>query len=116
MFPQEVSLQQICMRKFAHLSSKRLQTPEQKGAPTAIYRTCVILSNHHPNQTARHSFSGFFQFRLANHRFRLANPTNIANANPDSPTSVRIGSRWSKDYGKDACCPRCCSTSSSRPY
>ena len=22
--------------------------------------------------------------------------------------SVRIGSRWSKDYGKDTCCPRCC--------
>ena len=29
--------------------------------------------------------------------------------------SVRIGSKWSKDYGKDACCPRCCSTSSSQP-
>ena len=26
--------------------------------------------------------------------------------------SVRIGSRWSKDYGSDACYPRCCSTSS----
>ena len=24
--------------------------------------------------------------------------------------SVRIGLRWSKDYGKDVCCPRCCST------
>ena len=22
---------------------------------------------------------------------------------------------WSKDYGKDACCPRCCSASSSQP-
>ena len=28
----------------------------------------------------------FFKFRLANHQFRLANPTNIANANPDPPT------------------------------
>ena len=28
--------------------------------------------------------------------------------------SVRIGLRWSKDYGKDACYPRCCSTSSSQ--
>ena len=29
--------------------------------------------------------------------------------------SVRIGSRWSKDYVKDACYPRCCSTSSLQP-
>ena len=29
--------------------------------------------------------------------------------------SVWIGVRWSKDYGKDACYPRCCSTSSSQP-
>ena len=26
-----------------------------------------------------------------------------------------IGLRWSKDYGKDACYPRCCSTSSLQP-
>ena len=26
--------------------------------------------------------------------------------------SVRIGSRWGKDYGKDACYPHCCLTSS----
>ena len=44
-----------------------------------IYHTWVILPNHHPSQTARHSFSVFFQFRLAN-------PTNIANANPDPST------------------------------
>ena len=25
------------------------------------------------------------------------------------------GMRWSKDYGKDSCYPRCCSTSSSQP-
>ena len=31
-------------------------------------------------------FWGFFQFRLANHQFGLANPTNIANPNPDPPT------------------------------
>ena len=30
----------------------------------------VILPNHHPSQTARHSFSGVFQLRLANHHFR----------------------------------------------
>ena len=29
--------------------------------------------------------------------------------------SVRIGSRWSKDYGKDVCYPRYCSISSSQP-
>ena len=29
--------------------------------------------------------------------------------------SVQIGSKWSKDYGKDACYPRCCSISSSQP-
>ena len=44
-----------------------------------IYHTLVILSNHHPSQTAKHSFSAFVQFRLAN-------PTNIANANPDPST------------------------------
>ena len=27
-----------------------------------------------------------------------------------------MGSRWSKDYGKDACYPRCCSSSFSQPY
>ena len=29
--------------------------------------------------------------------------------------SVRIGSKWSKDYGKDTCYPRRCSASSSQP-
>ena len=35
-------------------------------------------------------------------------------ARPDDGV-YRIGSRWSNDYGKHACCPRCCSTSS-QPY
>ena len=47
------------------------------GAP--IYHTWVVLSNNHPSQTARHSFSGFF------FQFRLANPINIANANNPDP-------------------------------
>ena len=29
--------------------------------------------------------------------------------------SVRIGSKWGKDYGKDACYLRCCSICSSQP-
>ena len=69
-----------CLMESADLASNIIQ-----GAP--IYHTWVILSNHHPSQTARHSFSVlFFQFRLANHQFRFANPTNTTKANPDPPT------------------------------
>ena len=75
------------------------------GAP--IYHTWVILSNHHPSETARHSFSVFFfDSGWPTTTCGMANPTNIADANPDPPTPAeRVvplhGCRTKKDQKGD---------------